>query len=472
MSWITRLALKTVWVWAAVVLAAPTLAVAEPPLTEWTSREEAMGHVDADLPLRPVPPRLHEQRGPQVAPIVRRVTDEGDQGPRPLKGSLSGASIYLSPGHGWVYSPGSWGTQRPNLYAINEDLSNADGESLPTPTLAIKLPAGGGKVPALLVTAADRAVADMNPQVTYTKLGKVDRLFAGRINSGDYLVQHGRALAGANLTGFDACTGDAVESGNMNPAGYKLVIWQGGRGVNGGRGVSTQARAALDVAAKAGVSIIISGSRVARTLGGTGATSADKALLNQTLGATFGASTSLYSGASATSNGSLAGLQPWTLGTLTSGPYEVGIPDVVLATAGGALAAIYTAGMGAVTQRRASPGHCGVLLGFPLEGVLPATRQGQILSRLVAYCLPTAPPPDGAPRPDGPRLDGSVPKPDRGSEDGAGPAPDKNKPLPDTSALELVLYGGSGCAAAPGPTPTWSLGLLLILLVVRRRLLG
>ena len=96
--------------------------------SEWTGPEEALGHVAADLPLRPVPPRPHEQPGPLRAPIVRRVLeDTGDGVPRTLQGSLSGASIYLSPGHGWVYSSGSWGTQRPNLYNINEDLSNSDG---------------------------------------------------------------------------------------------------------------------------------------------------------------------------------------------------------------------------------------------------------------------------------------------------------------------------------------------------------
>ena len=354
---------------------------------------------------------------------------------------------------------------------------NAGGESLPTPTLAVKVPAGGATAPALLVSASDRADAAMNPQVTYTKLKTVDRLFIGRINSEDYLVQHGRALAGTKLAGFDACTGDAVEGGAVNPGGYKLVVWQAGRGVKGGDGISAKARAALDKAATAGVSMIISGARVARTLGGTGADSADKAFLAR-LGATFGAASSLYTGASALSGGALAGVQPWTLGTLTSGPYEVGIPDTVKAAGGGgSLTAQYKAGMGAATQQRAKTGPCGVLLAHPLEATLPAARHGQILSRLVTYCLPSTPSPDGAPAPDGPLLDGSVPGPDTSRKDGKALAPDgKTVPQADGAALELVLYGGSGCAVHPGTPPSWApywaAALLLILLVTRRRLVG
>ncbi len=47
--------------------------------------------------------------------------------PQPT-GALTGASIFLSPGHGWYYSSGlgRWATQRPNTNNIIEDLSNAE----------------------------------------------------------------------------------------------------------------------------------------------------------------------------------------------------------------------------------------------------------------------------------------------------------------------------------------------------------
>jgi len=47
--------------------------------------------------------------------------------PQPT-GALTGASIFLSPGHGWYYSStlSRWATQRPNTNNIIEDLSNAE----------------------------------------------------------------------------------------------------------------------------------------------------------------------------------------------------------------------------------------------------------------------------------------------------------------------------------------------------------
>jgi len=360
---------------------------------------------------------------------------------------------------------------------------NAGGESLPTPTLAVMPPAGGAKVKALLVTASDRAAADMNPRITYKKINTVDRLFAPRINSGDYLVLHGRALAGTKIVGFDAASGDAVEQGRVNPASYALVIWQAGRGVTGGRGLSAKARAALDKAVKAGASLVMSGARISRTLGGAGAAAADKAFLGSALGAAHGSSAATYTSVSATSAGVFKGLSPWSLATLTTGPYQVGAPDSLKAAGGGGLAAQYKAGVGAATQLNKA-GRCGVLLGFPLEGVLPATRQGQLMGRLVSYCLGgTTPPKDGSvPNPDGPRLDGGGPAPDlpTGKKDGKLPHKD-GQPLPgdgptpgaDSGALELILYGGCGVGGPGRPGAGAALLLLLLgLLVTRRRSVG
>jgi N-acetylmuramoyl-L-alanine amidase len=47
--------------------------------------------------------------------------------PQPT-GALTGASIFLSPGHGWYYSTslGRWATQRPNTNNLIEDLSNGE----------------------------------------------------------------------------------------------------------------------------------------------------------------------------------------------------------------------------------------------------------------------------------------------------------------------------------------------------------
>jgi len=54
---------------------------------------------------------------PGGAPLTK-----GDQPP----GILSGKTVWLSAGHGWVWTGIRWATQRPNTYGIVEDLSNAE----------------------------------------------------------------------------------------------------------------------------------------------------------------------------------------------------------------------------------------------------------------------------------------------------------------------------------------------------------
>lgn len=42
------------------------------------------------------------------------------------QGALTGRTVWLSPGHGWLWNGSDWSTQRPNTFGIVEDLSNAE----------------------------------------------------------------------------------------------------------------------------------------------------------------------------------------------------------------------------------------------------------------------------------------------------------------------------------------------------------
>jgi hypothetical protein len=288
---------------------------------------------------------------------------------------------------------------------------NAGGESLPSPTLALRLPAAGGSPPLLLVTGFDRWDAKMNLRLTYPKLRTVHRLQRDRINNGTYLVQHGRALGRGWGGAFDACTHEAVELGAswVDPGRYRLVWWQGGRGIVGGQGLSAAARQALDRASRSGVYLALSGTRLARTLGGPGASTAQRDFLLQRLHARFQGATARQTGVTASAGGFLAGLARWDLATQQAGPYDVPLPDVI-EPAGGVRAAGYlTPGGGAVTQFR-QQGQCAVLLGFPLEAALPPARQAEIAGRLLSFCRVGA----------GGRQDGGPGDTDGGADRGAG----------------------------------------------------
>ena len=341
---------------------------------------------------------------------------------------------------------------------------NKGGESLPSPTLAVGVAPLAKAAPALLVSGADRWDATMNLRLTYPKVKTVDRLVAERVNDGTYLVQHGRALAAAKAV-FDACTHDAVDSGAVNPSSYDLVIWQGGRGLVGKKGLSAASRAALAKAATAGTSLIMSGTLLARSLGSAGATAADKSFLSGGLHAGFASSSAAHAKVSPRAGSALAGLQAWSLATHLTGPYDVDVPDV-LTSSGGALAAEYAAGQGAATQWADSK-RCAVLLGFPLEGVVPASRQAELMGRLITYCKVTMPkPPDGSVTP----PDGPVQPTDGGPPDGPAPGDGPRPDIPPTADgfVETWTLRG-GCGVASGGEGTGPLLLLLALLWWRRK---
>ncbi len=60
---------------------------------------------------------------PETAPPLAEIIPNNTAQPQ---GALTGASIFLSPGHGWHYKDGAWTTQRETYNGIIEDHSNAE----------------------------------------------------------------------------------------------------------------------------------------------------------------------------------------------------------------------------------------------------------------------------------------------------------------------------------------------------------
>lgn len=109
---------------------AVTIGMNTPELTGLNLRARAEGEREyrrfSDFLPAP-PPQLDKPTGDvSVAPAAAGQPNVRGQG-QP-QGALSGASIFISPGHGWYYSGtlGRWATQRGNTNNIIEDLSNGE----------------------------------------------------------------------------------------------------------------------------------------------------------------------------------------------------------------------------------------------------------------------------------------------------------------------------------------------------------
>jgi hypothetical protein len=409
--------------------------------------------------------------------VVARGTGAGDVtvswSPPPTGGPLgSPATSYrvYRGGHGYAFDEGSdtrgqtsltlTGLAPGQIVYLRVTATNDGGESLPSPTLAVS-PSATGHAPLLLVAGFERFDAAMNLKPVYPIVGATDRLFIDRINNGTYLVQHATAVAPTTYA-FDSCTHDAV-GGAVSLAAYRLVLWQGGKGVTPDAALSANARQTLEQAHAAGVSLVLSGSTIART---SSAGSVDDQLF---LGSSLHASFLGVAGAPgkiAPQIGVLEGLTPWELSTADVAPYDVQLPDGVAPIGAAASAASYQGGDGAIVVHRVGPGRpCTVLLGFPLETIVPAERQAQIVARLVDYC-PVAPPPgpiaDAAPAPDIVAPDASIP-------DAARPV----DAIADHGDQSAPASTGCGCEVARAPMAPLAASIVVLgawLLALRRRL--
>ena len=87
------------------------------PLSSFLIREGVRVHT-AEVDLDPVPAVPGPQPGMPGGPPVGGTSQP--------QGVLSGKTVWLSPGHGWIWNGLRWVTQRPNKYGIIEDFSNAE----------------------------------------------------------------------------------------------------------------------------------------------------------------------------------------------------------------------------------------------------------------------------------------------------------------------------------------------------------
>jgi hypothetical protein len=94
---------------------------------------DARGRLVPAASLVPPPPPVprRQQAFPGAGPIVRRFGPSFDA-PGATTGFLTGKTVYVSAGHGWVYSSSSnsWSTQRGNTWDIVEDFSNAEAVNI------------------------------------------------------------------------------------------------------------------------------------------------------------------------------------------------------------------------------------------------------------------------------------------------------------------------------------------------------
>jgi hypothetical protein len=312
--------------------------------------------------------------------------------------------------------------------------TNAGGRSFPSEVV------GGTRsyddvAGVLIVGAFDRLDTGLLDWDSLPGVGTTRKLTWDRVNAGDIVAAHGRAVAALGWP-FDGVSDEALPD---DLSGYAVVIWATGEESTVDESVSTAQQAALRAYVEAGGALWVSGAEVLWDLDAKGS-AADKAFAAEVLGATMASDDAATT--SVTGAGLWAGLD-LSFGVEAGAPYPVEWPDV-LGSSRPAIATYAGGGVAAVLGERVA------MFGFPFETIADEDVQAEVTRRLLPALAPAYVPPVAA-DPEDTDAD-----PD-GTMSGDGPF----------GRASLASFG-CGCDGAGG-RPAWLVGGLVALALRRRR---
>lgn len=338
---------------------------------------------------------------------------------------------------------------------------NAGGESFPSIVVGARR-AVSGKPLALIVNGFDRLEAAMAKREVFASryaLGEVLRIFIERMNDGSAARLSGQALA-ANDIGFDIAQSRATTSGAFDLGPYQMMTWVGGRGKQGGGGLTPMDQGVVKSFRQRDLPVFL-----------TGAEATDTAFIAQVFSGSVPGTTGRLQ---IRGEGPFSGLSA-QLDDGMGGSFDTGTPPAVEPSGSAMRLAGYASGGGAAIGVAGES----VMFGFPFETLIdPATRV-EVMRRVLAFLSPgpfdggyqqvdagRVTEPDGGTGQDGGRVDA-----DGGANSDAGTSPfdgGGSSEDPDGgSNLPPGYFGGGGCSAAASVLPL--LGCLALLGFGRRR---
>jgi hypothetical protein len=268
-------------------------------------------------------------------------------------------------------------------YYFRVAAANAGGESFPSVVVGCRPPLFGGSAKVLIVNAFDRFDRTTNLKQDFTPqhyvppgpAGGNERVLPRRINSFDYVVQHGKAVSAAGVA-FDSCQHLAVTNDLVALTNYPAVIWACGNESTADESFSSAEETKVAAFLANGGNLFVSGSEIAWDLDRpSGPTTADRDFIHNQLHAAYVADSSGVWNFKGVANSIFAGNTNGTFDDGSQGIYLVGYPDVIAPANGATTGVNYsnvTSGAAGITYNGAAGGGKVVYLGFPFETILDA----------------------------------------------------------------------------------------------------
>jgi hypothetical protein len=280
--------------------------------------------------------------------------------------------------------------------------TNAAGVSIPSETLAVRVPTAGNPN-VLIVNGFDRDDEFLAPIRVQSNIGGCTapntyrEMDPRKYQSRNYSIQHAKAIVAKGGYGIDSTSRNSVNLGNVVLGGYPIVFWIGGQQAEADfdDGVNDEAfklseQTAITNYLQNGGHLFLSGSEIAWDFGRT--VSPKRTFLNNILKVSYAgddANTYIANG----SAGLFAGLGSVSFDNGSGNTYDVGRPDVIAPVGGSNVCMTYSNGNAAGLQYQGTinGGTANakiVFLGFGFETITSEAVRNNIMSRTIDYFLP------------------------------------------------------------------------------------
>lgn len=285
-------------------------------------------------------------------------------------------------------------------YYFRVAASNAGGESLPSETVGCRQ-SSTNDTKMLFVNGFTRFDRTTNLRQTPTALnwdapdstGNMDRVIPRSVNSFDYVVQHGSAIANSGR-GSDSCHRDAIANNQIVLTNYQIVIWQAGQELTNIFNSTLQSRLTTFLAN--GGHLFLSGSEIAGNLDRAfGPTLADRTFFNNQLHANLASDAHTNSGSypfTSAANSIFSGNPSGTFDNGNNGIYWVKSPSVLAPFGSGSQIALnYSGGLSgaAAIQNDGSAGGGKVIyFAFPFETITSTSVRTAAMTDILNYFVP------------------------------------------------------------------------------------
>lgn len=283
-------------------------------------------------------------------------------------------------------------------YYFRVSAANGGGESMPSEVVGCRPRASTDQLKVLIVNGNERFDRTTNPRQNTGRQayappsgsGSIERVWPQRVNSFDYVVQHGKAISAAGF-GFDSASRQAVVNQYVRLPNYDIVIWASGQSQTNIFNPTEQVL--LSAFLTNGGSLFLSGSKIAYALDrSSGPSASDRAFFNNLLHANL--TTDNYTNTASytflPANGSIfVGNPAGNIDNGSSGIYWVQSPESIAPYGTGAAAALlYSGGLGGGAGIRYDGSRDGgrvVYFGFPFETITQASTRNAYMADTMAY---------------------------------------------------------------------------------------